>query len=118
MLSNRNPARLWILPVIPLRLRLSPLDDHGVGPELRSRHLHHVAIVAVTRKPASENRFLYMAVRVAQTRRLHAEFLQGLVLIAHRHLRTPGCATRHRPPGSASRIRVPMATANFSVTIR
>jgi hypothetical protein len=27
---NRNPARLWILPVVPLGLRLGPLDDKSV----------------------------------------------------------------------------------------
>jgi hypothetical protein len=36
---DRSPARLWILPVVPLGLRLSPLDDHGIRPELRSCHL-------------------------------------------------------------------------------
>jgi len=53
---DRSSARLWILPVVSLTLGLSPLDDHGVGPELSGRHLHLVVIVTVTCKPTAKGR--------------------------------------------------------------
>ena len=51
-----QPRSSWILPVVSLTLGLSPLDYHGIGPELSSRHLHLVVIVPVTGEPAPKRR--------------------------------------------------------------
>jgi hypothetical protein len=49
--QGRVPARSGNLIYVDLRLRLGPLIYHGTGPELSSRHLHLVVIVAVTGEP-------------------------------------------------------------------
>jgi hypothetical protein len=98
---DRNPARLWILPVVSLTLGLSPLDYNGIGPELSSRHLHLVVIVPVTGEPAPKRRhktdFLVGPRRPFEKDDHILSLHCRIVLISHRHLRTPGCATRQRP---------------------
>jgi hypothetical protein len=74
---------------------------NSIGPELSSRHLDVIVIVTVAGKPTAKGRhkadFLLGPRRPFEKDDHMLSLHCRIVLISHRHPRTPGCATRQRP---------------------